>query len=139
MSNLVDDARRAPTPNRLESRSPLISMIKEAQTVLLRSALHGRIGGEEAGALPLARDLRRYALWLDQVLLADSYSDNGPLELAASLYEFAADLTDQPPSSIFEPPLNDLIRSALLASLTPFQGRASIVAGRVADSLAHVN
>jgi superfamily II DNA/RNA helicase len=132
LSSLLDDLRRVPTPLSVKSRSPLVASVKGAQLALLKAAI-GRAQGR--AEKDLAPGLRRYAIWLEYAAFVNENSDESISEVAAALYEFAAYLTDIRPSTIFKPPLNDLLRSAIVASQTTFQGRSSIVARRIVNSL----
>lgn len=121
-----------PTPLPVESRTPLVASTRRAQIALLQAAI--KLSSGQPGST-LAPGLRRYALWLEHAAFVDGTQDDSLFEVAASLYEFAANLTDIESTSIFRPPLSDLIRSAIVASQTSFQGRASIIAQRAGDFL----
>ena len=139
MTSYLESLRDAPTPLAVTSRSRLIEVVKEAHLEVLKLALRWKESPTTLQSIPA---LRRYALWLEDVALAEDAgdgqfaSDGSDREqlcnLAATLYEFVGTLTsDQGSLSIFHPPLNDLLRSAILSSFTPYQAHASLVSRRV--------
>lgn len=134
MLSLLDELHSAPSPAAISSKTPISQAIKDAHTALIRAGM--RIG--EPG-VDLREDtimLRRYAIWLERVALKSQPFDSGSAALAATLYEFVAGLeANRDQRSIFLPPLNDLLRSALISSMTAFQAHAGLVAKGVLDAL----
>ncbi len=133
MRSLLDDLRRAPTPLAIASRNHLADGIKSAYAALLRSALFPAGDRQDLG--PTLAELRRYAIWLeDAVLEEDLESDEAQsaINLAATLYEFVGRaISPEGTETIFRPPLNDSLRSAILGSLTGYRAQPSLVARRL--------
>lgn len=133
MISLIDDLRRVPTPLALESRQTLVDGVKQAQVALLNAALE--LGDAQIDPSTLAQ-LRRYSLWLEEVALGSERLDASLLAVAAAIDEFTAGLAASAPSpSIWEPPLGDLLRSAILSSLTPYQAQPAVLGRRILDVL----
>lgn len=139
MRSLLKDLRHTSTPLALTSREDLVQAVKRAHVALLRLAI-GRKDDEDINPEPSCAELRRYALWLEEAALRDRLPDvetESALNLAASLYEFVGQLTPHPEraGSIFRPPLNDLLRSAILGSFTSYQAQASMAARKAEQQI----
>jgi replicative superfamily II helicase len=137
MPSYLRSLRRAPTPLALTSRADLVGMVKAAHVALLQQSVQGAAVDVDTAAIA---DLRRYALWLEDVAFADpsagGVDDDAEREelfsLAATIYEFVARLSSEVGApSLFAPPLNDYVRSAILSSFTPYQAHATLIGRRV--------
>ncbi|MCH8109192.1 MAG: DEAD/DEAH box helicase [Chloroflexi bacterium] len=117
------------------SRDRFVSEVKDAYIALLTAAISNEPTKEEE----VAGDLRRYALWLEDAVFGgdlESEDANRSAEVAASLYEFVARLTPESDSvNIFQPPLNDFLRSTVLGSITQYRAQASTIGRRVGHAL----
>lgn len=132
MVNLLDDLRRVPTPLAVRSRSMLVSLVKQAQVQMLRASIGAPIDSESPR---LSADLRRFALWLEHAAFVDGHMEDSILEVTSALYEFAATLSKNTPTTIYRPPLNDLLRSAIASSSSSFPGKATVIGERLDDVL----
>ena len=149
MRSLVDDLRHAATPLTITSREDLVGQVKAAHAALLRAALATQDRATDDFPLDtsdLVESLRSYALWLEDVALDSQQLPDTEKEsvfnLAATLYEFVGGLSAIPHEqylSIFRPPLNDYLRSAVLGSFTGYQAQSSLVARRVVKYLRQIN
>lgn len=133
MPNLLDDLRQVGTPLHIESFAAVAADVKGASAALLEAALALPDLGREPGLL--GAKLRRYALWLEDATFNPGRRSMGEVEtaanVAASLYEFAGCLYGQDEThSIFDPPLHDFLRSAILASFTGYQAHSAYVVRR---------
>lgn len=133
MPNLLDDLRQVGTPLNIASFEAVAADVKGASAALLKAALALALPTDEPDRLDA--NLRRYALWLEDATFNPSSRSVGELEtaanVAASLYEFAGSLNRQDEvHSIFEPPLHDFLRSAILASFTGYQAQSAYVVRR---------
>ncbi len=137
MPSYLEDSRDVATPISLFSRQEFVDTVKLVhteliQTSLQRSYLHNI--DEEA----VAR-LRRYALWLDEIVAIgrlDGAEAESATVLAANILEFVGCSQQTPETlSIFYPPLNDLIRSAIIGSLSPYKANSTLIATRILDVL----
>ncbi len=142
MRSLLDDLRHTSTPLTLTSREYLVEAVKRAHVALLRLAI-GRDDEEPIELEARTAELRRYALWLEEAALRERLPEGEmerALNLAASLYEFAGKLSGRPEgdSDIFRPPLNDLLRSSILGSLTAYQAQASMAARRAREQISRL-
>ena len=73
MRNLLNDVRHVATPLSFSSREQLISWIKDASASLLSvSALDLNSGARPAKEI---RNLRRYALWLEEAAVTDGLGE----------------------------------------------------------------
>lgn len=143
MRSLISDIRHTPVPIDLsELDNDIASVVKQAHIDMLRLSLglseHDNSTIQRQSDLNRARieNLRDYALWLEHVALPstsqDSQTTSRLTNIASNVYEFAGSLAwGDEGQSIFRPPLNDLLRSALLGSITGYQAQASLVARRV--------
>ena len=133
MSSFVEDLRHAPTPQVFQSKTRLIDAIKRVHVALIRSSLG------DPGDLSVQNDivgLRDYALWLEGIALRDDDGRDEYHALAASIFEFVGTLLPQDETlDLFSPPLNDLIHSAILSSLTSFQAHSTLIGRRVFATL----
>lgn len=135
MRSLLDDLRRAPTPLAIVSRNHLADGIKSAYASLLRAALFPQVGREDLG--PALVELRRYAIWLEDAALDGELEGNeaqSAINLAATLHEFAGRIVSpEGAETIFQSPLNDLLRSAILGSHTGYGAQPSLAARRLKE------
>lgn len=152
MRSLLDDLRRSATPLQVTSKQGMVKAIKATHLALLRAAIAGEhddavetsggsvsADGENDPSAASDDVLRRYALWLEDAAidggdLAGREAESA-LNLAATLYEFTGRHEATAPRTIFRPPLSDLLRSALLGSLTAYQAHCSLVARRAKERL----
>ncbi len=133
MHSLVDDLRRAPTPEVFQSRMSLVQAMKRAHIAMVRASLGD---SNTLGQQPDLVVLRDYALWLEGIAMKSDLESEAYCALAASIYEFTGTLTlTDGPIDIFTAPLNDLLRSAILSCLTAFQAQSTLIAGRVLAAL----
>ena len=137
MRTLIEDVRNIPTPLALVSRAGLIGDIKSAYLKLLKAAISTDTD-VDLGYQDVA-DLRRIALWLEDAAEERVLPPNEHLSaanVASTLLEFVARANPVSDSgSIFEPPLVDYLRSAILGSFVPFQAQTSFNAERMAIAL----
>ena len=121
MRNLLEDLRNAPTPLIVKSKAGIIKAVKDVHLAVLRAAL--KLNGAIDVSSKVA-SLRRYALWLEDVAfeeVSEVEDQESVFSAAANLYEFTGNLSvDKGAVNIFQPPLNDLLRSAILSSFTPY-------------------
>jgi hypothetical protein len=142
MRNLLDDLRNAPTPLIVKSKTGILKAVKDVHLSVLKYSLKQQ-NWIDVGSKIIS--LRRYALWLEDVafealLNPEELLDNNDREnlfsSAATIYEFTGNRTlDDVPTSIFQPPLNDLLRSAILSSFTSYQAHSSLIGRRVRHTL----
>lgn len=138
MHNLLDDLRKAPTPIIVKSKTGILKAVKDVHLAVLKSSLGIK---DEIDISNKVASLRRYALWLEDVTFETLLGTEESLEVndreslfsaAATLYEFAGNLSsDSNLKSIFQPPLNDWLRSAILSSFTPYQAHSSLIGRRI--------
>jgi hypothetical protein len=134
MHNLLDDFRHSPTPLADTSRTSLARALKAADVALLRAALSLP---DSQPVEDIERILRRYALWLEDIVSTNPPDDVVTLSsLAGSIYEFTAGLYHgSGPTTLFEPPINDLLRACIVGSFTPFQAQSTLTATRARSRL----
>jgi hypothetical protein len=133
LSSLLDDLRRAPTPLQFASRDDLVSELKDAEIELLRAALSA---SAPTTAVVDSAFLRRYALWLEDVAIHEPADDTYHL-LASSIFDFVGRLhgSNEATTSLFLPPISDLLRSSILASLSSYPGQGNLIARRIANRM----
>ena len=143
MQGLVSALHQVPTPLALVSRRDVIDDIKSAHAALIRSAF-GQGAADSLDDAELS-NLRRYALWLEDVALGSETQQDevqSLLRVASETFEFVGRtrLADgaQQTREIFVPPLSDLLHAALLGSMTAYPSRQDRSARRIIDLVPEV-
>src|SRR5687767_8284961 len=134
MRTLLNDLRHVATPMEIASKEEMVQAIKAAHVALLRCVALN----EDPRFLESIPWLRRYALWLEDIAISGdvvSQELRGALNVAATLYEFCGGLTPDEDLSVFLPPLNDLMRGAILNSLANQPAHAALLARRARQKL----
>ncbi|MBS1810498.1 MAG: DEAD/DEAH box helicase [Acidobacteria bacterium] len=136
MRNLLENLRNAPTPLIVKSKAGIIKAVKDVHLTVLKAALKLE---DSIDVTNKVASLRRYALFLEDVAfeeLAEGEEQESLFSAAASLYEFTGSLsTNRDTYNIFQPPLNDFLRSAILSSFTPYQAHSSLIGRRIREKI----
>jgi helicase len=142
MRSFLDDLRHAPTPLALSSRSETASAAKNSCLALIESAMSGSSELTEGNSLA-AQGLRRYAIWLEDIAMegdVDEGDFGSTVNVAATIYEFLGRAgLGRGIRSVFEPPLNDLLRAAILGSIGPYRAQPSVIARRIKEAISGIS
>lgn len=139
MRSLFEDARNIPTPLAMTSRAGLLEDIKSTYSGLLNSGIAADFNSDN-GHQQVA-ELRRFALWLQDLTeegILESDEQISAANVASTLLEFIGRnsiAVDSP--TIFEEPLCDYLRSAILGSIGPYQAQSSFNANRIQQELSN--
>lgn len=137
MRSLFKDARNIPTPLAMTSRAGLLEDIKSAYSALLNSGLSDEFNAD--GGIEQIAELRRFALWLQDLTeegILESEEQISAANVAGTLLEFVGRNTSSSDSpTIFEEPLVDYLRSAIVGSVGPYQAQSAFNANRIQQEL----
>ena len=133
MRSLFKDARNIPTPLAMVSRAGLLEDMKSAYSDLLNTGISADFNADNGHEN--TAELRRFALWLQDLIeegILETDEQISAANVASTLLEFVGRKTiasDSP--TIFEEPLVDYLRSAILGSIGPYQAQSSFNANRI--------
>lgn len=139
MRSLFEDARNIPTPLAMMSRAGLLDDIKSAYSDLLNTGISADFNTDNGHQH--TAELRRFALWLQDLTeegILESDEQISAANVASTLLEFVGRkniASDSP--TIFEEPLVDYLRSAILGSIGPYQAQSSFNANRIQQALSN--